>query len=75
MEQNKLKHFKCKNYYSMSLEEIEEYLAKMRNWLLRYSPHPKQQQVSFALSVAYKAKLLKESGVDKFTQLVLDILC
>jgi phosphate uptake regulator len=56
----------------MPLEEVDKYLDKIRNWLMKYpDEHPLYPKVRFALSVAYCARHLKR---DPFVDLIIDTI-
>lgn len=60
---------KVKNYYK--LENVEETIGLIREWLFNHPDHPKAAQAFFALQVALCAVQLKK---DPFIELVLDNL-
>ena len=45
-----------KNYYKLTGNEIDIHIAKIRDWLFKYSKHPKQKKAYSALLVALNAK-------------------
>ena len=63
-----------RNYYKMSLIEINEYIEKMRSWIVRYAGERSCVEVLFALEVAINAREIKKSDIDDFTSLVIDIV-
>lgn len=65
---------KVKNYYLLSLEEIDDSISKMKVWLSTFPSHEKYWQVRFALNVAMCAKNIKESSTDELTEWVIDKL-
>ena len=66
----------CKNYYALSIEEIDASIQAMREWLWQFPHSEKYPQVMFALEVALNAKELHdEIAKDEFLQLVVDTVC
>lgn len=61
-----------KNYYSLSLEEIEKSLNEIRMWLFSYPTHEQRPRADFAFRVALSAKELQK---DEWIQLVIDTIC
>ena len=71
MQQNKQNSFK--NYYKMSDEELDSYIAKIRDWLFDYPNHKNYKRVSQALDIALDAKSLREEK-NEFGSLIMDKL-
>jgi len=62
----------CKNYYTLTPEELTASIAAIREWLFNFPNHKEYQRVEFALKVALCAKRLER---DPFVDLTLDTLC
>lgn len=65
---------KVMNYYKMDERERNHRIDKIRNWLFDNQKDKRVPTALFALDVALNAKELLESGVDDFTQLIIDNL-
>jgi len=62
----------CKNYYTLTPEELTASIFAIREWLFHFPNHKEYQRVCFALEVALCAKELKR---DPFVDGVIDTLC
>jgi len=60
-----------KNYYALTLEELDKAINAIREWLFNFPNHTECKRVSFALKVALCAKELERTPE---TQFVIDIL-
>jgi hypothetical protein len=67
---------RVKNYYALSIEEIDASIDAMRHWLWEFPTSDKYRKVMFALDIALNAKELKKDiEKDEFLKLVIDTVC
>jgi hypothetical protein len=59
-----MKAYSVKNYYTLTPEELDQAIAKIRNWLFDFPKHPQCEKALFALEVALCAKELDKEFID-----------